>query len=176
MFTSICFVTNAHELVNLGNQIGVKFGSPLQHTYDGNYEQLYRDQISVATIMAYWKWTTHISEGNYTFGETDAAVNLAEQIGAEMHGHPLVWGVDQFIPDWVLAKPLWEAEAIMLDHIETVAGRYAGKIKVWDVVNEAIDYDGTYRYCYWNRAMTGEYIIKAFRKAHEVDPSAGSRS
>jgi len=156
IFSSISIFINAQELINLSNQIGVKFGSPLQHTYDGNYEQLYRDQISVATIMAYWKWTTHVSEGNYTFG-----------------GHPLVWGVDQFIPDWVLAKPLWEAEAIMLDHIETVAGRYAGKIKVWDVVNEAIDYDGTYRYCYWNRAMTGEYIIKAFRKAHEVDPSTG---
>lgn len=161
----------SQEIKNLANQIGIKFGSPLQHIYDSNYEQLYKDQISVATIMAYWKYTTHINEGQYTWTETDAAVALAEEIGAEMHGHPLVWGSDPHIPDWVLNKPLNQAEAIMLDHIETVVSKYPGKIKVWDVVNEAIEDDGTYRDCYWNRAMTGEYIIKAFQKAKATDPS-----
>lgn len=172
----ICLLFNAHfakaqEIINLANQIGVKFGSPLQHIHDSNYTQLYADQTNVATIMAYWKYTTHITENEYTWTETDAAVALAEQIGAEMHGHPLVWGSDPHIPDWVLAKPFNQAEAIMLDHIETVVNRYPGKIKVWDVVNEAIEDDGTYRNCYWNRAMTGEYIIKAFERAHNTDPS-----
>src|SRR5208282_5959142 len=31
----------------------------------------------------------------------------------------------------------------MRDHIHTVVGRYKGKIKVWDVVNEAIADGGT---------------------------------
>lgn len=92
--------------------------------------------------MAYWKYTTHMQEGVYTWTEPDAAVALAEQIEVPMYGHPLVWGVDNHIPDWVLAKPTSQGESIMLDHIETVVGRYAGKISVWDVVNEAIEEDG----------------------------------
>jgi len=60
----------------------------------------------------------------------------------------------------------------MLDHISNVVGRYKGRIKSWDVVNEAIDYHGNYRNSYWNKAMTAEYIIKAFQKAHEIDPAA----
>lgn len=162
---------HSQEILSLSNQIGIKFGSPLQHTHDSNYVQLYQEQMNVVTMMAYWKYTTHTEEGSYTWAETDAAVTFAEQIGADLHGHPLVWGDDQHIPDWVLNKPFAEAEAIMLDHIETIVSRYAGKIKVWDVVNEAIEYDGTYRNSYWNRAMTGEYIIKAFEKAHSIDPS-----
>jgi len=162
---------HSQEIKSLSEQIGIKFGSPLQHIYDNNYRQLYIDQTNVATIMTYWKYTTHMNENVYTWGESDAAVALAEQMGADMHGHPLVWGSDTHIPNWVFNKPYNQAEAIMLDHIETVVNRYAGKIQVWDVVNEAIEDDGTYRDSYWNRAMTGEFIIKAFQKVKELDPS-----
>ena len=162
---------HAQEVKQLAEQIGIKFGSPLQHLHDPNYVQLYADQINGATIMAYWKYTTHINEGEYTWDETDHAVALAESMNAYMHGHPLVWGSDVHIPDWVKVKPHNEAEAIMNDHIQTVVSRYIGKIELWDVVNEAIEDDGTYRDSYWNRAMTGQYIIEAFRTAHQTDPS-----
>ena len=33
----------------------------------------------------------------------------------------------------------------MRSHIEAVAGRYTGRIHAWDVVNEVIDNDGSYR-------------------------------
>ena len=129
-------------------------------------------QIGVATIMTYWKYTTHQQEGVYSWDEPDTAMAIAELLEIPTHGHPLVWGSDTHIPEWVLNKPLSEGEAIMLDHIRTVAGRYAGKMDAWDVVNEAIEDDGTYRNSYWNRAMTGEFVIKAFREAHTTDPAA----
>ena len=62
----------------------------------------------------------------------------------------------------------------MHDHIATVVGRYKGKIKVWDVVNEAIADDGTniLRNSPWLQIIGPDFIAKAFEYAHEADPDA----
>jgi endo-1,4-beta-xylanase len=62
----------------------------------------------------------------------------------------------------------------MHDHIATVVGRYKGKIKVWDVVNEAIDDRGTniLRNSMWLQIIGPDFIAKAFQYAHEADPDA----
>ena len=62
----------------------------------------------------------------------------------------------------------------MHDHIATVVGRYKGKIKVWDVVNEAIDDGGTniLRNSQWLQIIGPDFIAKAFEYAHEADPDA----
>lgn len=62
----------------------------------------------------------------------------------------------------------------MHDHIFTVMRRYKGKIKLWDVVNEAISDRGTniLRNCLWLRIIGPDYIAKAFEYAHEADPNA----
>jgi endo-1,4-beta-xylanase len=62
----------------------------------------------------------------------------------------------------------------MREHIHTVVGRYKGKIKCWDVVNEAIADDGTniLRNSLWVQIIGPEFIDKAFEYAHEADPQA----
>ena len=63
----------------------------------------------------------------------------------------------------------------MRDHIHTVVGRYKGKIKSWDVVNEAIaDGPGTnvLRNSLWSEIIGPDFIAKAFQYAHEADPDA----
>jgi endo-1,4-beta-xylanase len=68
-----------------------------------------------------------------------------------------------------------ELLARMRDHIQTVVGRYKGKIKSWDVVNEAIaDGPGTnvLRNSLWLEIIGPDYIAKAFQFAHEADPEA----
>ncbi len=62
----------------------------------------------------------------------------------------------------------------MHDHISTVVGRYKGKIKVWDVVNEALADGGTdiLRNSYWSQIIGPDFIAKAFEYAHEADPDA----
>jgi endo-1,4-beta-xylanase len=62
----------------------------------------------------------------------------------------------------------------MRDHIHTVVGRYQGKVKVWDVVNEAISDGGTniLRNSLWLEIIGPDFIAKAFEYAHEADPDA----
>ena len=62
--------------------------------------------------------------------------------------------------------------ARMRDHIRTVVGRYKGKIHGWDVVNEAIDEDGSMRKSPWQVGIGDDYVAKAFEFAHEADPDA----
>jgi endo-1,4-beta-xylanase len=62
----------------------------------------------------------------------------------------------------------------MREHIHTVVGRYKGKIKVWDVVNEALSDGGTnvLRTSPWEQIIGPDFIAKAFEYAHEADPDA----
>ena len=62
----------------------------------------------------------------------------------------------------------------MREHIHTVVGRYKGKIKVWDVVNEALADNGTniLRTSLWTEIIGPDFIAKAFQYAHEADPEA----
>lgn len=62
----------------------------------------------------------------------------------------------------------------MHDHITTVVDRYKGKVKVWDVVNEAIADNGTniLRNSAWSQIIGPDFIAKAFEYAHEADPHA----
>ena len=64
----------------------------------------------------------------------------------------------------------------MHDHIFSVVGHYKGKIKVWDVVNEAVADRGTnlLRNSLWLQIIGPDYIAKAFEYAHEADPHATS--
>lgn len=60
----------------------------------------------------------------------------------------------------------------MRDHIYTIVGRYKGRVKGWDVVNEAIMEDGSYRDSGFYRILGEEFIPLAFQYAHEADPDA----
>jgi endo-1,4-beta-xylanase len=60
----------------------------------------------------------------------------------------------------------------MHDHIRTVVGRYKGRIGGWDVVNEALNEDGSMRQSQWYKIIGDDFIEKAFQFAHEADPKA----
>ncbi|MCI2285280.1 endo-1,4-beta-xylanase [Colwellia sp. MSW7] len=91
-------------------------------------------------------------------------------------GHTLVWHSQ--VPDWVFehkdGTPLNRAELLarMEDHINTVAGRYAGKIDAWDVVNEALNEDGTLRESKWLSIIGDDFIEQAFMLAAKAAPNA----
>lgn len=170
-FLSLFSGLSAQELRDAAATKGIKFGSPLMHMYDNSHRQLYSDQLNFASIIVLWK-ETHNNEGYYFWDRADDTRNFARDRGWEMMGTALSWGDDNHIPDWVKTKPYNQAEQILNSHIDAVMYRYRNDFDAWVVVNEAMTYNGQYRNCYWNKALTGEYIAKAFKRAQYIDPTA----
>lgn len=123
------------------------------------------------------KWAlVHPKEHEFDFAFGDAFVAWGEKHQAYRVGHTLVW--HQQTPKWVFqneqGEPLDSASLAnrMLHHIETVMGRYAGRIQAWDVVNEAFEDDGSWRKSPWFTILGEGFIEMAFRKAAQMDPKA----
>jgi endo-1,4-beta-xylanase len=115
--------------------------------------------------------------GVLNFGPADALVAFGESNGMFIVGHPLVW--HNQTPAWFFQDtngvPVSRAALTerMRSHIQAVAGRYAGRVQAWDVVNEVIDNDGSYRPTTWVRGIgSGDELVKlAFKFASEAAPN-----
>lgn len=108
----------------------------------------------------------------FSWTDSDALVEFAESNAQRVHGHTLVWHGQ--LPVW-LESQQWTREEllkILRVHIEAVVTRYKGRVQLWDVVNEAMEDDGSRRQSIWQRVIGEDYIEKAFRWAHEFDPAA----
>jgi endo-1,4-beta-xylanase len=119
-----------------------------------------------------------VAEGKFNFTLADAFVNFANANNLEVVGHCLVWAKDDRTPPWFFHDGTNIASrdvllARMKTHIDTVAGRYHGRMAMWDVVNEALD-DGTnfLRPSGWSAACGEDFVVKAFEFAHAADPKA----
>ncbi len=111
------------------------------------------------------------SQDVYYFGSADKIMTFASETNLNVRGHTLVWY--RSVPSWVTnSMTKQQASTILEDHIKTVVGRYKGKIKQWDVVNEALEDDGSLRKSTWYNLIGEEYIPLAFKWAHEADPEA----
>ena len=115
--------------------------------------------------------------GVFNFGPADAFVAFGEANKMFIVGHTLVW--HNQVPAWFFTnangQPNTKAEQIerLRSHIEKVAGRYAGRVHAWDVVNEVIDNDGSYRPTTWvNVFGNGDTLVKyAFKFASQYAPN-----
>ena len=118
----------------------------------------------------------HPAADRYAFDAADRYVQFGVARHMQVVGHTLVWHSQT--GGWVFegadSKPADRETLLarMRDHIRTVVGRYKGKIHGWDVVNEAIDEDGSMRKSPWQIGIGDDYIAKAFEFAHEADPDA----
>ena len=116
----------------------------------------------------------HPEEDRYDFADGDALVDFAEANGLTVTGHCLVWH-SQMAP-WFCVDDegkLVAPEVLkqrMKDHITTIVQHYKGRIKGWDVVNEAIVEDGSYRRSPLWEILGEEFVPLAFQYAHEADP------
>ena len=123
------------------------------------------------------KWeSVHPQPDRYDFTIPDQYVAFGEKNHMFIVGHNLVW--HNQVPAWVFRDDkgnLLDRDALlarMREHIRTVVGRYKGRIQSWDVVNEALNEDGTMRQSLWEKIIGDDYIAKAFQYAHEADPQA----
>ncbi len=117
------------------------------------------------------------AEGLFDFRASDKFVSYCQQHQLKAIGHCLVWHSQA--PDWwftagYCAQPASKEllRQRIVNHIKTVVGHYKGQIHGWDVVNEAILDDGTFRPSPFYNLLGEEFIEIAFRAAHEADPDA----
>jgi len=118
----------------------------------------------------------HPERNRYNFSLSDRFVQFGEKNKMAIIGHCLIWHSQ--LPAWFCsdgkggnASPD-TLKARMREHIHAVVGRYKGRIHGWDVVNEAIEDDGSFRKSKFYQILGEDFIRLAFQYAHEADPNA----
>jgi endo-1,4-beta-xylanase len=158
-----------------------KVGAALNHLHFSG-----EDKRGAAIVTAHFnsitpenvlKWgLVHPRPDTYDFSASDRFVAFGEKRQMFIVGHTLVW--HNQTPRWVFEDEQGKStnrETLLQRlraHIFTVVGRYKGRIHGWDVVNEALNQDGTMRQSPWMKIIGDDYIVKAFQFAHEADPAA----
>jgi len=157
--------------------IGAALNSNQISGIESNAVELVERHFNSITPENILKWEeVHPEPNRYNFEMADRFVAFGEKHKMHIIGHTLVWFYQT--PDWVFQDKsgrLLSREALlerMKDHIFNVMGRYKGRIHGWDVVNEAITEDGSFRKCKWLEIIGEDYVRKAFEYAREADPNA----
>jgi endo-1,4-beta-xylanase len=158
---------------------GLWFGFALDANilaFDPDYAAFVAQQARIVVPENALKWdTVHPTTDRYDFAPADGIAAFARTQGIAMRGHTFCW--HRALPDWVTKTVTPQnAEAVLVDHIHHVAGRYRGMIQSWDVANEVINVGdglpGGWRDSFWYRALGPRYIDIACHAAHEADPAA----
>jgi endo-1,4-beta-xylanase len=158
--------------------MGVAVSDPIVSGADKNSQDIVVAQFNSITLENSMKAALiNPMPDVFNFKPADDFVAFGLQHKMFIVGHTLVW--HNQVPDWFFTnnegKPNSKEEQIerLRTHIKTVAGRYAGKVNAWDVVNEVIDNDGSYRQTLWVKAFgNGDTLVKyAFKFASEFAPN-----
>lgn len=157
--------------------VGVAINRKQSSEQDARGVSIITSQFNSVTAENVLKWeSVHPQLGKYDFEGPDRFVAFGEKYHMFIIGHTLVW--HNQTPSWVFQDdhggPVDRDTLLarMRDHIQTVVGRYKGRINGWDVVNEALNEDGTLRQSNWLKIIGEDYIAKAFEFARQADPKA----
>jgi endo-1,4-beta-xylanase len=107
----------------------------------------------------------------YNFDLADKMVAYGQKNKIKINGHTLIWHSQ--LPAFARnIKSVDSFRTFFTNHINTVAGRYDGKIFSWDVVNEALNEDGTMRKSIFLSRLGDDFVTEAFRLAAKASPKA----
>jgi GH35 family endo-1,4-beta-xylanase len=139
---------------------------------DATYATLLAREFDAVTPENATKWGPLAPTATtYDWAPADAIVDAATASGQAVRGHALVW--HEQTPTWVTdAMSADQLAAALKAHIEGTLARYRGRIRAWDVVNEAVDTATTSGYresIFWQK-LGAQYIEDAFRWARAADP------
>ncbi|KAL8281731.1 hypothetical protein RB597_009439 [Gaeumannomyces tritici] len=119
------------------------------------------------------KWQfTEPQQGRFDYGQGDAIASFAKSNGQMLRCHTLVW--HNQLPGWV-SSGNWNRDSltrVINTHISNVAGHYAGQCYAWDVVNEALEDNGSFRNSVFYRVLGTDFLPIAFKAAAAADPKA----
>src|SRR5580704_9632352 len=166
------------KLQELALSKGLFFGTAVSDSqlHGRDFTPLVLEQWSILVAENQMKWrATHPEQGRFDFTQADFFMDFAASNHLHARGHNLCW--HEHNPAWLdSAITQQNAVSLLTAHIQTVVGRYKGRIHSWDVVNEAIDpthkNHHDLRNSLWLQNIGEDYIALAFRIAAETDPSA----
>lgn len=157
--------------------VGAALNTPEITGQDQRDDAIVLEQFNSISPENALKWEVVNPEpGKYDFTLADQYVDFGVKHHMWIVGHNLVW--HNQVPAWVFHDDhgqLLTRDALLArlkEHIFKEVGRYKGKIQSWDVVNEALNEDGTLRQSLWYKIIGPDYIAKAFEYAHEADSQA----
>lgn len=160
-------------------KIGVALNQEISSGQDTRWQPLLNKHFNAITPENVMKAERINPEpGVYNFKPADDFVALGKKNKMFIVGHTLVW--HNQTPDWFFKDkegktyPSEQTLENMRKFIETVAGRYKGKVNAWDVVNEVMGEDGNYRPTVWVKGVgDGDKLVReAFKFAHQYAPDA----
>jgi endo-1,4-beta-xylanase len=130
----------------------------------GNFNEIVPENTMkwgvIRPLKDFWNWS-----------DMDAMVAFAEKNHIRMKGHAFLW--HQQNPPYINAlKTREEAIALMTEQITTVMTRYKGRIVEYDIANEVLADDGSWRDTIWYRTIGPDYLDIAFLSARAADPGA----
>ncbi|KAI0417040.1 family 10 glycosyl hydrolase [Xylaria grammica] len=142
---------------------------------DTNYVNILKDTDEFGQITPgnAQKWQyIEPSQGSFSYTSGDQIADLAKESGQLLRCHTLVWYSQ--LPSWVSSGSWTEATltSVVNTHISNVVGHYKGQCYAWDVVNEALNEDGTYRTNVFYNVLGDSYFALAFKAAAAADPDA----
>ncbi|MFN8253553.1 MAG: endo-1,4-beta-xylanase [Ferruginibacter sp.] len=137
---------------------------------DAKADALIKQQFNTATPENIMKAEIiHPQWGTYNFDLADKMVAYCQKNNIAVNGHTLIWHSQ--LP--AFARRIQQADSFrtfFTEHIRTVASRYDGKILSWDVVNEALNEDGTMRKSPFSKFLGDDFVTEAFRLAQAAAP------
>ena len=152
--------------------IGSAVNDNLVSKKDSLGEQIVLTEYNTITPENSMKWMyMEPEQGKFEFETADKYIDFSTKNDIAFIGHNLVWHSQ--LAGWVeKIDSKEELSASLKNHVQTVAARYSGKIHGWDVVNEALNEDGTLRNSLFLKQLGPDYLINSFKWAQEADPKA----
>jgi len=150
--------------------IGTALNSQQIEEKDSNAAKLVPEQFSAATPENIMKAEIiHPQWDKYNFDLADKMVEYGKKHNILINGHTLIWHSQ--LPAYARnIKDVDSFKTFFNNHITTIASRYNGKMYSWDVVNEALNEDGTMRKSIFLDKLGDDFITEAFRLAQKAAP------
>jgi endo-1,4-beta-xylanase len=150
--------------------IGTALSADQIEEKDPKVDSLIRKEFNAITAENIMKsMFVHPAKDKFNFALTDKFVAYGEKNKMFIHGHTLIWH-SQLAPWMSEIKDSTEMKAFMKNHITTIVSKYKGRIGSWDVVNEALNEDGTLRPSIFLSTLGESYLADAFKLAANADP------
>ncbi|WP_211229798.1 endo-1,4-beta-xylanase [Olivibacter sitiensis] len=152
--------------------IGTALNADQINEHDGATDSLIKEQFNAITAENIMKTEViHPAWDKFDFDLADRFVAYGQKNNMYIVGHTLIWHSQ--LPPFVQAiKSVDSIRQFMDKHIHTVAERYAGSVDSWDVVNEALNEDGSWRESIFFQLLGEQYILDAFELAAKAAPEA----